>query len=285
MGCPAGLEAKRCWAHFDLVPRPGKKPAKVPTARVNDPSGWLLYSEAVATMGRHAGLAVLLGDGLAGIDVDGCDKDPDKVEALLDQCKGAYVEPSISGGGLHILGAAPRLGFELDLRGTPHICTAWTTARFFVYLGTGRGSVARDLTGVVDRWAPAPAALPAAPVGDLRWQFDDERVVVHATLAANGDKFAQLYAAGNLEGFASQSEADCALASMLAFWCNSTEQIDRVFRTSALYRPKWEVNTYRNSTLRRAARFIQRVAPAGPRERADAPVVQRERLDAPVVAR
>ena len=40
---------------------------------------------------------------------------------------------------------------------------------------------------------------------------------------------------------------------MLAFWCGGdTEQIDRLFRQSGLYREKWERDDYRIGTLNKA---------------------------------
>ena len=46
----------------------------------------------------------------------------------------------------------------------------------------------------------------------------DEEVVQKAASAANGEKFAGLYD-GDISGYPSQSEADLAFMTMLAFWC------------------------------------------------------------------
>ena len=59
------------------------------------------------------------------------------------------------------------------------------------------------------------------------------------------------------EGYDSQSDADMALVSILAFWCgNVEEQIDRIFRTSGLFRDKWDRQTgdatYGQITIRNA---------------------------------
>ena len=51
----------------------------------------------------------------------------------------------------------------------------------------------------------------------------------------------------------SHSEADAALCAMLAFWCGGdTEQMDRLFRHSALMRDKWERDDYRTAALTNA---------------------------------
>ena len=54
-----------------------------------------------------------------------------------------------------------------------------------------------------------------------------------------GEKFRRLYD-GNFNGYPSQSNADFALCSILAWWTNDISQIDRLFRNSGLYREKWD---------------------------------------------
>jgi putative DNA primase/helicase len=50
----------------------------------------------------------------------------------------------------------------------------------------------------------------------------------------------ELFDRGDCAGYASRSEADLALCGALAFWTRGDpEQIDRLFRRSALYRAKW----------------------------------------------
>ncbi len=49
------------------------------------------------------------------------------------------------------------------------------------------------------------------------------------------------------------SDADNWLLTELSYWCGrDAAQVDRLFRRSALYRPKWDVANYRNRSLRRA---------------------------------
>ena len=49
------------------------------------------------------------------------------------------------------------------------------------------------------------------------------------------------------------SRADQALCCHLAFWTNyDAERIDRLFRQSALMRPKWDSASYRRATLSKA---------------------------------
>ena len=85
----------------------------------------------------------------------------------------------------------------------------------------------------------------------------DDQVIAHASASESGEKFKALYAGNWEEGYDSQSDADMALVSILAFWCgNVEEQIDRIFRTSGLFRPKWDRrtgdSTYGQITIRNA---------------------------------
>jgi putative DNA primase/helicase len=77
----------------------------------------------------------------------------------------------------------------------------------------------------------------------------DDEFVERAMQATNGEKFKRLWAGdtsayrdGDNDGY---SEADLALCSLLAFWCEPNEErIDRLFRQSGLYRPKWDKRHY-----------------------------------------
>ena len=90
-------------------------------------------------------------------------------------------------------------------------------------------------------------------------KLTDEEIIEKATDAGNGEAFAELMA-GKWEGkYPSQSEADMALCMKLAFWSRKDkEQMDRIFRTSGLFREKWDQKhhadgaTYGEETLERA---------------------------------
>lgn len=79
----------------------------------------------------------------------------------------------------------------------------------------------------------------------------DDKVIQLALAARNGDKFRSLYVDGSLSGHLDdQSRADLALCQNLAFWVGADEaRIDRLFRSSALMRPKWERDDYRSRTI------------------------------------
>ena len=80
--------------------------------------------------------------------------------------------------------------------------------------------------------------------------LDDQELLDRAMRARNGSDFAALWDGRWQDRYGSQSEADLALCSLLAFWTGrNPDRIDRMFRASGLMRPKWERDDYRQRTL------------------------------------
>ena len=75
--------------------------------------------------------------------------------------------------------------------------------------------------------------------------------------ARNGHKLRALLD-GYCTGYPSQSEAELAVCSILAFYTQEESQIDRIYRGSKLYRAKWDEKhygdgqTYGEATIRKA---------------------------------
>jgi hypothetical protein len=82
----------------------------------------------------------------------------------------------------------------------------------------------------------------------------DSELLQAAGEAANGDKFRRLWA-GDTAGYPSSSEADQALANLLAFWVGSPDpaRIESLMRQSGLMRPKWDQHKmYLANTIKKA---------------------------------
>ena len=106
--------------------------------------------------------------------------------------------------------------------------------------------------------APKPKAKQQMPsLGD------DAALIEKAGKAKNGAKFRALMAGDYYLTYPSQSEADVALCSLLAFWTQDPVQIDRIFRTSGLFRDKWDKkhhadgSTYGEGTIQKALDGLQ----------------------------
>jgi hypothetical protein len=102
---------------------------------------------------------------------------------------------------------------------------------------------------------PEPKAKPTNGNG-AAWHPSDNELLERAFAAKNGEALRRLFQHGDFSAYPSQSEADLALCSMLAFWAADLDQLDRLFRRSALYREKWNQKngsgTYGSRTLEKA---------------------------------
>ena len=89
---------------------------------------------------------------------------------------------------------------------------------------------------------------------ELEQFFCDEEILTAARRAKNSEKFIALHDKGDYGiYYASQSEADLAECSILAFYSSGDfDTIDRLYRRSKLYREKWEREDYRRMTIEKA---------------------------------
>jgi hypothetical protein len=85
-----------------------------------------------------------------------------------------------------------------------------------------------------------------------RSELTDEEVEQLARGARNSAKFEALKS-GDISGYVSHSEADQAFVSLLAFYTQDEEQLDRLYRRSGLCRQKWlDRPDYRHRTITHA---------------------------------
>ncbi len=90
---------------------------------------------------------------------------------------------------------------------------------------------------------------------DVYRKLTDDEIVERILVSPQANKFIKLVR-GDLSDYGKDhSRADQALVSILAYWCQGDfDQIDRLFRQSALMRDKWNVCSYRRATLLKAVR-------------------------------
>ncbi len=111
----------------------------------------------------------------------------------------------------------------------------------------------RDLPELPEEHDPNSGEIPE-PVSP---PVEDEEVIRRCHRAKNREKFARLYDEGDTSGHDhDDSAADFALVSILSFYTQDPEQIARLFRRSALMRPKWDekrgTKTYGERTIHKA---------------------------------
>ena len=270
---PDEMKQLKNWLVWRLIDKGGEKPSKVPfsvsgsSASVSNPNTWGTFKSAVAAYetGEYDGIGFVFTDTpFVGIDIDSCvNTETGEISAAASdiiETTQSYTELSQSGKGFHIIlrgelpqGRRRRGSFEMYGSGSP---------RYFAMTGEvweGRRQIAENqaaINRVHKKYIEPPK--PDAPKSTGVELMPDEEVIARATTnAKTGGAFLALYD-GNWQGkYNSQSEADQALCNYLAFWtgCNA-EQMDRLFRSGGLMRPKWDELhgsvTYGEMTIQRA---------------------------------
>jgi putative DNA primase/helicase len=262
-GISPDLRALPRWLCWQAVERAGKW-TKVPVSgrhggviNATSASTWVSYEQA-AELARRCGFGVgiALGDGLTGIDLDRCRNPQGIISAWaigIVQSFATYAEVSPSGTGVKLFLWAD---FHGGRRQGP--VEVYGSRRFFTVTGARLESCPtvlserqRELDSLLARLFPPktePTSRRGAGVGTLA----DDELVDRAMRARNGERFRRLWA-GEWQalGYGSQSEADAALAAMLAYWTdNDPSRVDALFRMSGLCRSKWtERADYRQRTL------------------------------------
>ena len=291
MSFPQELAALRQWICWRLEPDPrGEKPRKVPydpktgrKASSTNPETWATLPEAVRAQTKYlftgVGFVFTEAGGIVGVDIDHCRNEDgtftEAAQAILDKYP-SYTEISPSGAGLHIFyrGVMPGKGNKNSATGVE----MYASARYFTMTGN-------RLEGTPEAIADGAQALPwihenyiarkqarkrKAKKAARRVVLTDEQVLEKARAAQNAEDFTALWEGRWQEKFASQSEADLALCCALAFWTGrDKEQMDRLFRQSALFREKWDKvhhadgATYGEETLEQAVQRTEQVYSPG----------------------
>ena len=291
MNFPQELAALRQWICWRLEPDPkGERPRKVPydpktgrKASSTNPETWATLPEAMRAQTKYlfsgVGFVFTETGGIVGVDIDHCRNEDgtftEAAQAILDKYP-SYTEISPSGAGLHIFyrGVMPGKGNKNSATGVE----MYASARYFTMTGN-------RLEGTPEAIADGAQALPwihenyiarkqvrkrKAKKAARRVVLSDEQVLEKARTAQNAEDFTVLWEGRWQDKFASQSEADLALCCALAFWTGrDKEQMDRLFRQSALFREKWDKvhhadgATYGEETLEQAIARTENVYSPG----------------------
>ncbi|UZT80734.1 AAA family ATPase [Ectopseudomonas chengduensis] len=259
---PHELRSFPQWVCWKLEPTDGPKPAKVPysprvgkRASVTDPATWASFDEAAAAASKYDGIGFVLTDAdpYSFIDLDVAEGEQPTADqwAIYNEFN-SYTEQSPSKRGVHIVvrGKVPNGKRQGNVE-------VYSSARFMTVTGnTVRpGPIADHSAKLQAMWASMGGnALQAAQdAPDAAQTASDRAIIDQARNAANGAKFATLYA-GNWQGeYPSQSEADQALINIIGFYSKNREQVARIFRASALgQRDKAKRSDYMNRMLSKA---------------------------------
>jgi len=270
---PEELRRRPQWVVWKLEKRVDKltkvpySPSSGDYARSNSSETWGTFTEAreaaLAEDGAGIGFVFTAEDMFCGVDLDEClnpetgEVEPWALEIVEEL--GSYTEISPGGTGLHVIVRA-----ELpEGRRRTDKAEMYDQGRFFTMTGRllpGTPASIEERQEELERLHRRLFSEPNPHANGNRsnshnaggFTGDDREIVERASRAKNGEKFRRLWA-GDRSGYASRSEADLALVSLLAFWTGGDEaRMDTLFRASGLYREKWERADYRERTTRAA---------------------------------
>jgi len=152
----------------------------------------------------------------------------------------SYTEISPSGTGLHIIAKGTLPAGRRRKGGIE----AYSEARYFTVTGNvlpGSPATIEDRGAELAEFHHLFLADPdpprTGPVPRGSGSLADQELIQHTRAAKNGAKFSKLFD-GDYSDYESQSEADLALVSLIAFWTDDVDQIDSIFRMSGLIRAK-----------------------------------------------
>nr|VFJ42642.1 MAG: hypothetical protein BECKFM1743A_GA0114220_1000122 [Candidatus Kentron sp. FM]VFJ43372.1 MAG: hypothetical protein BECKFM1743C_GA0114222_1000122 [Candidatus Kentron sp. FM]VFK05517.1 MAG: hypothetical protein BECKFM1743B_GA0114221_1000122 [Candidatus Kentron sp. FM] len=241
--------------------KPTKEPVNPATgrrARINQPTQWNTFPQAVDAVNRYratgVGFVFSEHDPYCGIDLDSC-RNPE-TEAInpwalgIIQRLNSFTEVSPSGTGVHVIvkGMLPVGG---NRRGSVEM---YDRNRYFTVTGQplkGMPLTVEErqeaLEALHRQWIQqefrekkASNSTTSQQSGEKTLANPDQELIRRAMAAANGDKFRRLWNA-DVMGHASESEATLALLNLLAFWTGKdAARMDRLFRASDLMRNKWD---------------------------------------------
>lgn len=288
---PAELKALKIWAVWKPQIIPGRsKPGKVPMswqinkatnkkevkpASCDNPETWMSFENALSLLKssrKYKGLSIALShtppkEGektLVGIDLDKAVLPDGSIKPeILEEIKSfkTYTEfsPSIEEGGLRAFcyGSFPinegvhtgnteiyQYGKFLTVTGHKLNNAPATIEEAQEAITAFRAKYFKSLSEIDDNNLPITAV-----------EFTDDQIHLNIGKSKLGSRFKELYYGGFPED-ADKSRIDLEFCRILVFWTQDPEQIDRIFRKSALFRPeKWDKvhfsngNTYGQGTI------------------------------------
>ncbi|KRK97675.1 hypothetical protein FD04_GL001712 [Secundilactobacillus odoratitofui DSM 19909 = JCM 15043] len=254
------------------------------TLSTNKPDQWGSFSQALKGYQRHVhnakGLAMLVQPPYTVIDLDHTtvDSPTNAAKDFLQLVKGTYTERSVSGKGLHaVIRGNNNTGRNRNNNANLEV---YSEKRFFAITGDvidGTGVIRSipddEFNSVLERYLEPRVPVKPTQGAESGGQsyLTDEQVIEKACKAKGRGLFKSLFKDGWQEFYPSQSEADIALANMLAFWTNKDFSLmDSIFRKSALMREKWDERhgkeTYGAMTLNNAIQHTHETYNPHPRK-------------------
>lgn len=288
---PEELKVMKRWVCFKVEGMEKGKTTKRPynaktgkLAKVSDELTWSNFDTAMLGCVKYGcdGIGFILGAGIFGIDLDN-HPDQNGVFPMSDEefkelgdefinTLDSYAEHSQSGKGIHII-CAGKLPVGARRKGCVEM---YDSGRFFAFTGdiihkTPINNREQEIIPLWEKYLNKESfSCDNTTTHTFRKkveynevvQLTDQEVIDVALASKNGNVFWKYYHDGDISmNNNDASSADMSFCNILAFYCNGNiSQMDRIFRSSALMRDKWDEmrgqDTYGNITLQNAASKI-----------------------------
>src|SRR5438093_4795059 len=209
------------------------------------------------------GIGVVFNDDFTGVDLDNAIDDSGAIKPwaaeILKECP-TYTEKSPSGTGLHLITAG---SLQKGWKGTKRAyhdgaVEIYSRGRFFTMTGdslNGHDGDLHDYSPMIrELYKRIGGPVPTNGNGRRRPQSEP---VLHVSerleLALQAPVFYRLWHGDTSGNDYDDSAADLALCNKLVFYFGPDHDlVDRLFRQSALFRPKWNRDDYRQWTINKA---------------------------------
>ena len=240
---PTEIRQLNQWVICDMTLNEKGEPKKFPLnprtkqlADVTNPSTWGSFEEVIKTGNPAIGFVFTVNDEYAVIDLDdklsnpASEEDKKRFSQILNAFD-SYTEISTSGRGAHIIikGAVPK-GINRS-----HV-EVYSAGRYMIFTG----NVIRNkpienrqelLTTLYNEMQPT---LISEELDQVEAIYSDAEISERASNAFNGEKYIALCNGEWQNSYPSQSEADFALLSIIAFYTKDNLQAIRLFRMTSL---------------------------------------------------
>ena len=274
------LKKQKQWINWNYKTTKDNKKTKVPISYNGQPTGtnkdyshtWTTYENAYKSLNKYNGIGIIFDNGLCGIDIDHKDKDDPIVKDIINLMD-TYTELSPSKTGYHLL-------FMVDLDKLPTIINDkgdkkldskyyqknphnqiecyidGLTNRYFTFTGNVVNDKpicerTNELLMFLDKYMIRDNQISNKPVKTKVSSKSDDEII--ELIRNTNDKFSKLYDEGDISIYDNDSSsADMGLCCILAQYTQDFNQIDRIFKTSKLYRDKWDREDYKEMTINKA---------------------------------
>ena len=251
---PDELKRLRQWVCFKAKPQEGHwgkimiSPITGDLAKSNEPTTWSDFDTALRYAQTHGqdGLSFVLTSGIVFVDIDEVDEKPnvikDKMVELASRLD-TYCVTSVSGKGLHFL-CYGQLPENARKKNDTFGLEMYDTKRFVCMTGNvvDEATEIKDLSDIIGELNKTYLGKPIEykPIVRVPATRSDRELIDLIRSSRQATKFDKLFRGDWQGNYDTQSSADFALASILAYWTQDESQIDSIFRSSGLYRPKWD---------------------------------------------